>query len=183
MHVAQIRNGSPGVGKEIGQDVSQDGFEPPTRYGLHSLINVCSGPLSYWLKKNSISKASFPKVFPLKLNYGNPNRFCHTGWWFISGEPTSKVHRLRRVLLFLPEWYQVPVLYISKERLPSDLILPTHSEVLRRFVQVARFCLECYGPSCVSNGNRPSPPTVLSCFFQKKSALSKARGRYADYNV
>lgn len=30
LHVAQIRNGSPGVGKEIGQDESQDGFEPTT---------------------------------------------------------------------------------------------------------------------------------------------------------
>ena len=63
--------------------------------------------------------------------------------------------------------------YISKERLPSDLILPTHSEVLRRFVQVARFCLGCYGPSCVSNGDRPSPPTVLSCFFQKNQRCRK----------
>ena len=43
-----------------------------------------------------------------------------------------------------------PAIYFN---LPLDLYLPTHSEVLRRFVQVARYSLRSsHGPSCVSNG-------------------------------
>ena len=76
-----------------------DGIEPPHTgpFWSYLLGMFALKPLSYWLK-NSISKATLPKAFPLKLNPGDPDRFRNTGGRFISGEPSRKVRRLRRCL-------------------------------------------------------------------------------------
>ena len=58
MHVAQIRNGSPGVGKEIGQDVSQDGIEPPTSCASNVFRTALALPFGATDSKNSIAGVS-----------------------------------------------------------------------------------------------------------------------------
>lgn len=66
----------------------------------------------------------------------------------------------------------MPAIYF---KLPLDLILPTHSEVLRRFVQVARFSLRSsHGSSCVSNGFYSQLIFLLKSFIATSFKLSQS---------
>ena len=61
------------------QDESQDGIEPSTSCASNVFRTALALPFGATDSKNSISKATLPKAFPLKLNPGDPDRFRNTG--------------------------------------------------------------------------------------------------------